>query len=406
MKVGQPIVFFSLPRHDGEFTSTPWQLAVEMAKHQFVIFADHPYSVWEGIKGFYKASIRKRWKAYIGNRHYKKNGVNVLLLPFIWPINFLPNGILYNFLSAWNHRMVAKRINQFLRQEEIHSFCYVNSFNFYFPELVHFLLPKPALSVYHCIDPMVKPFTLKHGKRLQEHAAKKADLIISTAPVLQRQFIQPGFPKSWLVPNAADAQLFSQALNPSLKIHPLLADLKGRVMGFLGNIERRTDFRLLTEVVNQLPEWQLVMAGPCETTFVPTDLLSHPRIHWLGPVAHQQTPAVVKRFDVALIPFVCDDVSAGIYPLKLYEYLAAGKPVVSTRFNTEILNEIGDHINVARNAVEFAQQVQEAYATETGSKAEKRTSIAWKNTWAERAAAFAEIIFAEEKEKNVTKGSH
>jgi teichuronic acid biosynthesis glycosyltransferase TuaH len=391
------LLFLSLPRHDARYTSTPWQLAVEMAKKNTVIFTDHPFTFLDLVTKFKDQSIRKRIKAYFGADSIIKEGVHVVLAPFVWPINFLPKGRLYNFFSACNQRMVAKRINSFLRKNEIQSLLYINSFNFYFPEIPKRLSASVALNIYHCIDPMIKAFTLKHGVYLQEKASKEADIVVSTAPSLRDNFIKKGIEKSYLVPNAANFKLFS---TPGNEVPARLSAIKGKTIGYLGNIERRTDFILLENTMATLQDWELIMAGPVEKEYVPESILKHPRIHFTGPFSHTEAPAVVKKFDVAIIPFKCDEVSNGIYPLKLFEYLAAGKPVVTTNFNPEILEGLKDVVHVAKDQ-SFAEGVLMEYATDSDEKTRKRVEVASAHTWEDRANQFGKLITTELRNKKV-----
>jgi glycosyltransferase involved in cell wall biosynthesis/acetyltransferase-like isoleucine patch superfamily enzyme len=389
---GSTLFFMSLPRHDAKYTSTPWQIAVQLAKSNTVVFTDHPYTFLDLITKFKDPAIRKRLKAYVNNSAFEKEGVHMVILPFVWPVNFLPKGKIYNFFSTLNQRIIAKRINAFLAKHSISSVIYVNSFNFYYPKLHAFLKAKKMLNVYHCIDPMVKPFTLKHGPYLQERAVGDADLIISTAPALQKNFLLQGFPKSYLVPNAANYKLFSSAT--TVPLHPKVAPITGKVIGYFGNIERRINFKLLTAVLDALQDWQLVMAGPVERQYVPEEFLNDRRVHFTGSFSHEEAPAVIKRFDVSIIPFQCDVAGRSIYPLKLYEYLAAGKPVVSTNFNPEVLSEIKHFIHVADTATDFANAVLLAYATDSEEKIKDRQSLASKHTWENRANLFGEFINA------------
>jgi teichuronic acid biosynthesis glycosyltransferase TuaH len=391
---GKTLFFISLPRHDARYTSTPWQIAAQLAKTNRVIFTDHPYTFADLITKFKEASVRKRLKAYLGQYTFEKEGVHVILPPFVWPVNFLPKGKLYNFFSGLNQRMIARRVNRFMDQQGISAMIYVNSFNFYHPLLHTYLNARPVLNIYHCIDPMVKAFTLKHGLYLQDIAASNADLIISTAPALQKNFGKVGYEKSFLVPNAANYKLFSQATT-GLEVHSKLTGIGGKVLGYFGNIERRTDFKLLRGVLDILQNWQLVMAGPVEKKYVPEEFLRDSCVHFTGPFPHDEAPAVVKRFDVAIIPFQRDEVSSGIYPLKLYEYLAAGKPVVSTNFNPEILQELNNVIHAADTPEDFANAVLLAYATDSEEKISERQQLASRHTWENRARRFGEIILTE-----------
>lgn len=399
-KSGKTILFVSLPRHDAKYTSTPWQLAVQLAKSNNVIFTDHPFTLLDLATKFKDASVRKRLKAYLGGEVFMKEGVYVVRTPFVWPTNFLPKGRLYNFFSNWNQRILASRLNKFLTAQGVESLIYINSFNFYFNNLPKLLKAKTLVNIYHCIDPMIKSFTLKHGKYLQDKAAASADVVVATAPALLKPFQAKNL-RTFLVPNAANFAHFNKAASNKIEIHPKLKDINGKVLGYFGNIERRTDFDLLSKVVDHLQDWHLVLAGPYDLKFVPENFLKHPRIHFPGSFAHEEAPSVIKRFDVATIPFKCDDVSNGIYPLKLYEYLAAGKPVVSTNFNPDILKDLNGVINTADTPQEFANSVLLAYATDSEKRSLQRIDVASRETWEHRAEQFEDIIKKELAAKNI-----
>jgi teichuronic acid biosynthesis glycosyltransferase TuaH len=393
---GHTILFLSLPKHDGPYTSTPWQIATQLAETNHVFFLDHPYTFSDLLSGFFKTGILKRLKAWLGitSGSYYKSKVEVILAPFVFPINMLSRGKSYDYLLKKNHEILAKRINRIFRKREIDSIIYINSFNFYFPDLPRFLTPTIKLNVYHCIDPMVKAFTLKHGPYLQERAARESEVIVCTAPALKKQFESKGYPKSFVVPNAANFDLFNRATYDS-SVHPKAEGFSGKVMGYLGNIERRIDFGLLLRVLDLLPDWELVLAGPVERQYVPGEIFEHNRIHFIGTIPHAEAPAVVKRFDVTIIPFRCDDVSNAIYPLKLFEYMAAGKPVVSTNFNPEVLGGLSEVVHTAETIDQFADFILLAYATDSAQRREKRIFVASQNTWEQRAQLFSSYLLQE-----------
>lgn len=388
---GKTILIISLPRHDSSYTSTPWQLATQFAKNNKVIFVDHPYTFIDLVKGFFKKPIWKRLKSYWSAPvTIRQQGVVVLLTPFVWPVNFLPKGRIYDFFSKWNQRILSNRLNTFLAASGTESLVYINSFNFYFADVHQYLRPEISVNVYHCIDPMIKPFTLKHGPYLQERAAQQADVVVSTAPELQNNFVQKGYQKSFLVPNGTDFNLFNIGAAQRNRT------TKGRKkIGYLGNIERRIDYQLLLKALELLPDWELSMVGPVDKQYVPAEFRNHERVRFYGPVSYQDAPLAVSEFDVAIIPFKSDKASKSIFPLKLYEYMAAGKPVVATNFNPEIFDRMPEGVAVANDATSFAQSVQLVYATDTEAAMRERIRVASENSWEQRAQAFAEIIAEE-----------
>ncbi|MBI3219585.1 MAG: glycosyltransferase [Bacteroidetes bacterium] len=392
MQTKRTYLFFSLPKHDDAYTSTPWQLARELALTNEVIYMDHPFNFWEALKLFFTPQIQWRFKSYFKLSVKELEGVNVLATPFVWPTHFLPTGMVHRFFTNQNEKILAKRVNSFLKHRGIKSVVYVNSFEFYYPTFQNKLRIRINTSVYHCIDPMVKKYTLKHGPALQKQAASNAEMIITTAPALMKQFEGCDFSQVNLVPNAANFHLFNQALDKNLQVHQAIPSNGRKTVGYLGNIERRIDFHLLLQLVDYLSDFQLIMAGPIELKYVPEEVLHHPRIKFIGAVAHEDAPSVVKGFDVAIIPFLLDEVSESIYPLKLFEYLAAGKPIVTTNFNPSVLSELSDVVKIAQSPSQFVKLVERAVQSDTLFEVEKRVAIARVNTWKERAELFDQLV--------------
>src|SRR5690606_20104224 len=112
----------------------------------------------------------------------------------------------------------------------------------------------------------------------------------------------------------------STALNSSLPIYVGLEKIKGPIIGYFGNIERRIDFDLLSEVALQNLDKSFVFVGPKDESYIPKEFEKLPNVYFLGKVPYKDMPSVLKGFNVAMIPFKKDEVSATIFPLKLFEY--------------------------------------------------------------------------------------
>lgn len=118
-----------------------------------------------------------------------------------------------------------------------------------------------------------------------------------------------------------------------------LADLNGPVIGYVGGLHRHVDLDLLRELALERPDWSWVFVGPEQTSLAPIRGL--PNVHLLGQKPHAELAQYLTRFDVCLIPYLNNAYTATVVPVKLNEYLAMGKPVVSTdlpvvcEFNTE-----------------------------------------------------------------------
>ncbi len=390
----QNIVFFALPRFDAKYTSASFYIARELAKNNRVLFVDNPFTLSDLLKSSNKHQLKKRFRYQFsfGKNYFDWQGntnLKILITPPILPINFLPKGGVYNLLSRINHRWVGKRIRKALKQLGWQQYLYVNSFNFYFPDLDRYL--NPILSVYHCVDQLIKPYSKRHGVYLEKRLMEKVDLIITTSQALQEE--KKKFNTNcYLVPNAADFEHSSKALDPNLEIPDTLEKLKKPLIGYLGAIERRMDFDLLVQVIRKHPEWTFVLAGPADAQYVPSEIHDFDHVVFTGAVPYAQVPAYLKAFDVALIPFKIDEVSRTIFPLKLYEYLGAGKPVVALNFNPDVLEPLKDIIYLADNVQSFEQGIVQALNENSEELLEKRLEIARQNTWESRGKAFAQIL--------------
>jgi hypothetical protein len=133
-------------------------------------------------------------------------------------------------------------------------------------------------------------------------------------------------PEPVRLPSAVDRHHFFRALDPDTPVDPALRMLRGPVVGYFGAIDERIDWELLRRLCTALPCGTIVMTGPILCTIpegLPANLLL------TGPRPYRDLPAVLKRLDVALIPFVRNELTSHISPTKAPEYLAGGAPVVS-----------------------------------------------------------------------------
>src|SRR5690606_19088504 len=109
------------------------------------------------------------------------------------------------------------------------------------------------------------------------------------------------------------------------------------IIGYTGNICHREDYELVNAICRGHPDKNLVMVGPRNHIgHTEIDLDAIPNLHFLGPKKLEQLPAYLANFDVLILPFLCNEVTKSIYPLKINAYLASGKPVVATPFSEDI----------------------------------------------------------------------
>jgi glycosyltransferase involved in cell wall biosynthesis len=156
-------------------------------------------------------------------------------------------------------------------------------------------------------------------------------------------------------------------------------------LGFFGVIDERMDYDLLRDVAALRPEWQIILLGPT-AKIDPETLPRAANIHYLGPKPYAVLPEYLAGWDVALLPFARNDATRFISPTKTPEYLAAGKPVVSTSIH-DVVRPYGQQglARIADSPADFVAAVEEAL----GEDAAERTRAAdaflshmsWDGTW-------------------------
>jgi len=253
-----------------------------------------------------------------------------------------------------------------------------------------------ALRVYECWDdhqefPAVKsnPALHKWIGELEQRICDKADLVFATSTTLAKK-MSTMHSNVAMVPNGVDFDRFSVDLRTE-QYQPNLKQADRVRVGFVGKVNEKLDLSLLAMLSVRRPEWTFIIVGGFdgqpELRSLPAYKCVQTRdnVHLLGQQPYDQIPAIVNTFHVCTIPFVVSDLTRAIYPLKLHEYLAAGKPVVST--DLPEVRRFQDIVYIARNARQFEQMIERALAEDCLELRERRIQIAQENSWQTRARA-------------------
>jgi teichuronic acid biosynthesis glycosyltransferase TuaH len=385
---GKHIFILGLAKYNSEIESTTFTLARHLAKHNTVFYIENPYT-WKDL--IVKKSSHGR-RLYKAESEIDTNvpGLKVLTMPRLMSINWLPEGAVYRSLLRLNQQALADRILGVVKKYGIINYIYINSFNFYYPDLGELL--SPDVEVYHCVDPIVFPVERKHGIKSESKLVRHSDVVICTSKQLYNEKIVENR-NTHFIPNAADIAHSGKALMPELAVHAPVHSVKRPIVGYFGNIERRLDYELLDHVTRRNPAINFVFAGPVIKEHVPEWFYERANIHLIGPVPYADMPSVVKGFDVAVIPFRKDAVSGTIFPLKLFEYLGAGKPVVATDFNPDLADFTGNTVHYCADADGFSNAIQHCIDTDSTELRNGRLVVAAENTWEKRSSEFADLIY-------------
>ena len=386
------IIIFSQMQFDSPLESTNYTMAKHLAKNNNVYYVDRPYTWLDYFKCRKTRAFETRKPHFFSSKNsIADSGVenlHVIITPPVPSINMLPEGRLYRAALKINEWIVAKRLKKVISDLNIDNYIYINSYNFSYPSLHKKL--DAALTVYHCVDPIIEPYQTRHGSISEDLLVQSVDMVISTSKELKN--IKERLNKnSFFIPNAANISHSQKALNAELPAASILSGIPGPVIGYFGAVERRIDYEFVMNLINMNKDKSFVFIGPIDKYYIDEREYKAPNLFLKGPVSYELMPNVLKGFDVAIIPFKKDEVSNHIFPLKLFEYLGSGRPVVSTDFNPDLKEFTGDTVAYCSTPQEFTMAINKA-SHDTPALQEKRLLIAADNTWEHRITEIENLL--------------
>ena len=254
----------------------------------------------------------------------------------------------------------------------------------------------PRATVYLAFDDNSRFGGLSHdfaGHQMQQELEllREVDLVLAVSPLLVERFLQE-HKHVHLQENGVELDDFSPAARRAAIAHPAFASLpedRRATVGFVGQIDDRFDTALLTAVADKLPNVQFVLFGRAKDKAVAAALADSPNITLAGFVDYRELPGVYANLDVGIVPYVMSPLTRACNPLKVYEYLAADVPTVSTPLPG--LNSTTSAIDLAENAVEFAAAIESAIA-DPGRLRQQRKSVAEQASWQRRVDQFEDRL--------------
>jgi glycosyltransferase involved in cell wall biosynthesis len=254
----------------------------------------------------------------------------------------------------------------------------------------------PALRVYQCVDEhsAYPGAPGEYVRELEWDLVRRSDVTLTTSgPLFER--LRPMGRSVFNLPNVADTRLFERAQDPGVPVPPDMAGFRKPVIGFVGNVSGyKVDCELLRQTARLNPTMTFVLVGEIglgEPSTPVEALREEANVHLIGPRDYADLPSYLKSFDVCMIPFAFNRVTEKSLPMKLFEYMASGKPIVATA--TRPLLDYSDMCYLAKNPAEFSSALRRAIEEPVpGDRSRARIQTARGHGWDARMREVGDIL--------------
>lgn len=215
---------------------------------------------------------------------------------------------------------------------------------------------EPDLVIYDAMDDLASFAAAPRAMQLREtELLARADVVFTGGPTLYQQRCRR-HPRVHCFPSGVEASHFAQARNGIARPADLLVRPRP-ILGYYGVIDERIDLGLISELAERRPEWTIALVGPVAKIDEST-IPRRKNIVRYGQQAYGSLPSFLAAFDVALLPFARNGATRAISPTKTLEYLAGGKPVVSTPI-TDVVDLYGEVVAIADSAAQFENAIEQ-----------------------------------------------
>ncbi|MDR4498060.1 MAG: glycosyltransferase [Candidatus Scalindua sp.] len=255
------------------------------------------------------------------------------------------------------------------------------------------ILKGSPLSIFDFSDDFVE---LTYGKQMKElfrrniaKYARAADIVLTVNDHIKKKY-EHLYSNIHVIRNATNYDNFDRKNYKPVDFLEKIKNDKNPVIGYIGNISMsRMDEGLLDFLLERRPDWQFVFIGPAHSDFKKR-YLPYKNLHFIAAVDYQSLPDYMRYFDVAIVPFQNNTITRGNGLLKLRDYLAMGKPVVSSKVDEA--DDLRDVIRIAQRPSDFIEEIEKALHDDNEADVFKRKNVALKNSWHNRIKELEELL--------------
>lgn len=360
------------------------QIMSRLPKSNTILYIEPPITLISPLKD---CSTLSKWGMWFKGLRRQNENIYLYSSPVILP--FGNKSRLINKINQWWLSLFVKKAVSRLNLKNPIVWTYMpNS-----ADLTD-KFPDQKLLIYDCVDEHTEYTGLINKAlvtQMERELMKQCNLVFVTAQGLyksKKDFAQ----EMYFLPNAANVEHFMKAQDPATVIPEDIASVPGPIVGFVGVIQDWIDLDLVKAAAVAHPEWSFVMIGPVAAGIDTSSLKVLPNVRFLGRKDVKDLPNYIKAFDVCINPFKMNELTDKVSPLKFYEYLASGKPIVSV--NMPGVSDFSDVVEISNNPAEFVSGIERALTEETPKKLQARLSKARENSWDSRAQFMQEKILS------------
>ena len=378
---GKDFIITGLQSWDIPIGSNAIDIARQMAVDNRVLYVNSPLDMMTIYRNKPTAETQHRLevlkKKKTPLREIQKN-LWVLDFPFyLWSINGLPDGFLFDAFNKVNNKKIFRYIKKVADEigfeNPVHFIDNDIYRSFYSKEILN-----PTLSVYYRRD-NVQPYAYwkKHAVRLEPKLIGKSDLVVCNSPQLA-DYAAVYNKASNDVGQGVDLSAYDPAI--TFAVPDEIQKIPQPRIGYIGDINSmRLDADLLFELAKSKPNYSFVMIGGEDKVFASHALHSLSNVHFVGSIPKKRVPEFMNALDVCLNPQLVKEITIVNYPRQADEYPDMGKPVIAT--TTKTMELFKDHVYLCSSLNEYKEAVETALADNNEENKCRRIAFARSHSW-------------------------
>jgi len=371
--------------------STEQQFMSRLCKSNRVLYVNQPITWLTPMKGLFSTrAVTSKKPSNLKNPERRYDRLYVASLPPLLPFRYS------RLANVWNTGQYVRHIKRWARELDLRSPI------LWIYEPSAYNIPKfidHSFVIYHCLDCWTGHDDWWNSDnniaRCEKQLVIQSDLVITVSESLYHDKARLN-PNTHFVPNGADYSHFSKSLLPDTQIPKEMQEINHPIIGFIGMIGTRFDAATLQKVAKARPDWSIVLIGEAIKKERSLALLVQlPNVHFLGMQPIEKLPSYLKAMDVCLIPYKKNSFTDNCFPLKFFEYLSAGKPIVASSIPS--LNKYPRYVYLSNNTEEYLNNIELALTKNSAATVRDRVALAEGNSWDARLREIGNII-------DITKG--